>query len=113
MSLGLKPIEIVNSGKHPLLIIHKTWSRILFKDIAVVQNGYAIKSSLFSKTGGIPLIHIRDIGKDKMEELYKSKYSDECIVRKGDILIGMDGDFNCREWNGSDSLLNQRVGKVF
>jgi type I restriction enzyme S subunit len=48
-----------------------------------------------------------------MEELYKGKYSDECIVRKGDILIGMDGDFNCREWNGSDSLLNQRVCKVF
>jgi hypothetical protein len=36
MALGLKPIEIVNSRKHPLLIIHKTWSRILFKDIAVV-----------------------------------------------------------------------------
>ena len=61
MAFALKPIEIVNSGKHLLLKIHKTWSRILLKDIAVVYNGYTFKSSLFSKTGGIPLIRIRDI----------------------------------------------------
>jgi len=34
------------------------------------------------------------------------------VVRKGDILVGMDGDFKAAIWNGSDGLLNQRVCRL-
>lgn len=37
---------------------------------------------------------------------------DEYIVRKGDLLIGMDGNFRCCEWSGPDAGLNQRVCKI-
>ncbi|OFY96827.1 MAG: hypothetical protein A3K10_14590, partial [Bacteroidetes bacterium RIFCSPLOWO2_12_FULL_31_6] len=40
------------------------------------------------------------------------KYYDDFIVRKGDVLIGMDGDFKAAIWKGEDALLNQRVCRI-
>ena len=34
------------------------------------------------------------------------------IIKKGDILVGMDGNFNLERWNDRDGLLNQRVCKI-
>lgn len=34
------------------------------------------------------------------------------MIKKGDILVGMDGDFRCAYWQGVESLLNQRVCKI-
>jgi type I restriction enzyme, S subunit len=112
MALGLRPIEIVNSGKHPMLAIHPSWDRVYLKEVATVQNGYAFKSSNFSKRDGFPLIRIRDICKNKTDVNYIGEFNDDYIVSEGDILIGMDGDFNCCEWQGSNGLLNQRVCRV-
>jgi type I restriction enzyme S subunit len=39
-------------------------------------------------------------------------YDPGYLVNRGDLLIGMDGDFNCAEWRGEPALLNQRVCKV-
>ncbi|OAI29983.1 hypothetical protein A1356_22675 [Methylomonas koyamae] len=34
------------------------------------------------------------------------------LIKNGDILIGMDGDFEVHRWGGENALLNQRVCKV-
>jgi type I restriction enzyme, S subunit len=34
------------------------------------------------------------------------------MIRRNDLLVGMDGDFNCTRWAGEDGLLNQRVCKI-
>jgi type I restriction enzyme, S subunit len=34
------------------------------------------------------------------------------MVRRGELLVGMDGNFNCARWGGPDGLLNQRVCKI-
>jgi type I restriction enzyme S subunit len=34
------------------------------------------------------------------------------VVRHGDLVVGMDGDFNCALWAGGEALLNQRVCKL-
>src|SRR5690606_1237425 len=34
------------------------------------------------------------------------------LIKKGDFLVGMDGEFRLAEWSGPDSLLNQRVCKL-
>ena len=34
------------------------------------------------------------------------------MVKSGDLLIGMDGEFRCYEWSGEDALLNQRVCRL-
>ena len=43
---------------------------------------------------------------------FNGEYPKEYIIKKGDILIGMDGDFNVAKWNGPEALLNQRVCKI-
>lgn len=112
MALGRKPIEIVNEGKHQLLVKSDKWDRIYLGKIATVQNGYAFKSSSFVKKGGMPLIRIRDIDKETTVDRYSGDYSKDFIVRKGDILVGMDGDFKAAIWRGENALLNQRVCRI-
>lgn len=112
MALGRKPIEIVNDGKHQLLAKAKHWDRIYLREVAKVQNGYAFSSANFVKSGGMPLIRIRDIDRNATVDRFNGKYSDDFIVRKGDLLIGMDGDFKAAIWKGENALLNQRVCRI-
>ena len=89
------------------------WIETPIGDVAKVLSGFAFKSELFNKSEGIPLIRIRDLPKrDSTEALYSGSYEDRYIVKKGDFLIGMDGEFHCYEWNGPDALLNQRVCRI-
>lgn len=83
----------------------------LGRDIEVFQ-GFAFNSSHFSKTMGVPLIRIRDLSAGYSDTLYSGHFSDEYLVNRGDILIGMDGDFRVARWSGTRALLNQRVCRV-
>lgn len=75
--------------------------------------GFPADSKLFSiEKKGLPLIRIRDINSDDTEVHYEGiDYPEESIIHTGDILIGMDGDFNIAKWKGKDAILNQRVCK--
>jgi type I restriction enzyme S subunit len=112
MSLGLTPQQIIDKDTHPMLRISKNWTRIELNLVADIQNGYAFSSEEFSKDSGFPLIRIRDILKHETEDYYTGSYPEEFLVDKGDILIGMDGDFNASVWKGPRGLLNQRVCRV-
>lgn len=82
-------------------------------DSVEIINGFPAKSSFFNSEGnGLPLIRIRNITKGDSDTYYSGEYQDNFIVDKGDILIGMDGEFNIAKWSGSTSLLNQRVCKI-
>lgn len=78
-----------------------------------IQNGFAFNSKQFSGEGKIGLIRIRDLkqGLDT-ETRYSGEYDEKYIVKSGDYLIGMDGEFGCYEWKGKDALLNQRVCRL-
>jgi type I restriction enzyme S subunit len=82
------------------------------EDIADVKNGFAFKSQLFNKAEGMPLLRIRDVGRDSTETHYSGQYEPTYIVRTGEIVVGMDGDFRVARWKGPEALLNQRVCKV-
>ena len=88
------------------------WKIVRLGEVCEVINGYAFDSKLFSTEQGKPLIRIRDIKRGYTETFYDGDYSSEYIVRKGDFLIGMDGEFNIGEWKSEDALLNQRVCKL-
>ena len=78
-----------------------------------ILSGYAFKSKEFNDAGlGVPVVRIRDVGKDKSETFYDGEYSDDYLLDNGDLLIGMDGDFRLAEWKGGKALLNQRVCKI-
>ncbi len=84
-------------------------NRYILKDLVDFKNGYAFKSKFFSNSDGIPLIRIRDIKNSTTKTYYLGEYDDNFIVKNGDFLIGMDGNFEIAQWKGKDSLLNQRV----
>lgn len=43
---------------------------------------------------------------------YSGEYEAKYIIKNGDVLIGMDGEFNRERWKGDNALLNQRVCKI-
>lgn len=112
MALSISPAEIVAGGQYPLLTKAKHWTRVILGEVAVVQNGFPFKSELFDREQGVPLVRIRDIEETQTEHRYKGKYDPSYIVARGDLLIGMDGDFRAAKWRGSKALLNQRVCRL-
>jgi type I restriction enzyme S subunit len=112
MALTVPVAEIVENSKNPLLGKHESWGRVLLGEIATIQNGFSFKSSQFTKSEGMPLIRIRDVGADYSDTNYVGDYDPAFVVKASDLLIGMDGDFNCARWRGPDGLLNQRVCRV-
>lgn len=82
-------------------------------DCAKIVNGFAFKSELFTtERTGLPVVRIRDVVRGRTETYYTGEYPDSAVVRNGDLLVGMDGEFNIARWQGGTALLNQRVCKV-
>ena len=84
----------------------------LLPDICRIQYGYAFDSAKFSNNEGIPLIRIRDVVRGFSETYTTEECGAEYIVKDGDMLIGMDGEFNIAHWKGGKAYLNQRVCKL-
>lgn len=84
----------------------------LLPEVCHIQYGYPFDSEKFSKSEGIPLIRIRDVVRGFTETFTKELCSKEYVVKKGDILVGMDGMFNIAKWEGQTGYLNQRVCKL-
>ena len=82
-------------------------------DVCEIDSGFAFDSTKFGKELGIPLIRIRDIMRGHTETLFNGNYDKKYIVNNGDILIGMDGEFNVAKWGGGEALLNQRVCRIY
>lgn len=89
-----------------------SWERVNIGQHLKLLSGFPFPSDSFSNSEGFPLIRIRDILDSKVETYFQGQYLSTYIVRKGDILIGMDGDFHVAKWKNRDALLNQRVLKV-
>jgi type I restriction enzyme S subunit len=105
--------DIVLQNPNGLLSAHSTWARVPLGLVFDVQNGFPFESKYFNASGdGMPLIRIRDVVRGSTETHYSGEYEPAFVVNPGDIVIGMDGDFNCRVWQGSPALLNQRVCRL-
>lgn len=89
------------------------WQTKKLGEILDIQNGFAFNSKEFSADGEMPLIRIRDLKVGTTTETrFSGEYDKKYLVRKGDFLIGMDGEFGCFEWKGEPALLNQRVCRL-
>lgn len=104
--------SLVEENSEGRTAIHDSWLRIKLARVATVVNGFAFKSKNFSQDSGIPLIRIRDILKGKTQTFYNGEIPEGYWVEQGDILVGMDGDFNTCRWDTEKGLLNQRVCKI-
>ena len=82
-------------------------------DLCTIQYGYAFDSESFTSDNSFPpLVRIRDVKRGCSETFYSGDYPPEYVIHSGDLLVGMDGEFNIARWRSGDALLNQRVCKI-
>ena len=77
-----------------------------------ILSGFAFRSECFDNDDGFPLIRIRDVVPGNTKTRFRGEYDPAFVVVAGDILIGMDGEFNIARWRGEPALLNQRVCRI-
>ena len=107
-----KPLAPIGDDENPFEM-PKGWELIRISDVAFSQAGFAFKSNLFNELGeGLPLIRIRDVGQEFTGTYYDGDYREEFLVKNGDYLISMDGEFRVATWKLGNSLLNQRVSRL-
>jgi len=87
--------------------------RINLYDFADIQMGFAFKAEAFNEDSeGIPIIRIRDIPRQMTKSYTIEELENQYWVEKGDLLIGMDGEFHMNEWLGQRGYIVQRVCRL-
>ena len=86
--------------------------KVKLTDVCDILYGYPFDSSKFNSNNGIGVVRIRDIVRGYTETFTTEDCSEQYTVKKGDILVGMDGEFNIAKWQGEPAMLNQRVCKL-
>jgi len=87
-----------------------SWPSAYLGEVCSFLSGFAFKSDYFSdEPVGLPIIRIRDVLPGTSKTYYSGPYHADYLINNGDILIGMDGEFNRERWKSSAALLNQRV----
>ncbi|MBI1947642.1 MAG: restriction endonuclease subunit S [Deltaproteobacteria bacterium] len=85
------------------------WRRGSIYEVADVHYGAPFSSSLFnSERRGRPLVRIRDLGGQRPDVFTVEEHPKGRLVRPGDVVVGMDGEFRAYLWSGSEAWLNQR-----
>jgi len=104
--------EIVQKNENGLLGTHLSWCRVRLGDVVSILNGFPFPSSQFKKGVGTRLLRIRDLLGSETDACYEGDYDPTYLVQPGELVVGMDGDFNSALWAGRVALLNQRVCKL-
>ena len=76
-----------------------------------IITGHPFNSDFFTFEG-MPLIRIRDLKEKSTTLFWNQEYPNSAIIHNGDLLVGMDGDFDVVSWKGNHALLNQRILKI-
>lgn len=88
------------------------WKMKDVHDFIEILSGFPFDSNKFHNQEGTPLIRIRDLEFQEIETYYNGIFDPEYVMSGGEILIGMDGDFNIVKWKSEPALLNQRIMKI-
>ena len=83
-------------------------------DIASVLYGYPCDAALFNESGkGRPLARIRDVLAGRTNTYSTENVPEKYILTKGDLLVGMDGNFHTAIWQVDNAIICQRVCKIY
>jgi type I restriction enzyme S subunit len=79
-----------------------------------VQYGFPFSTDYFNTDGkGVPVIRIRDILDNSISNYsFEQNIDEKYLIKKGDILVGMDGNFHINYWAKDGCYLNQRAVKL-
>ncbi|MGW9628730.1 restriction endonuclease subunit S [Microbacterium sp. NPDC055521] len=87
-----------------------TWREYRVKDAAGITNGHPFDATQFSERGELALVRIRDLVAPAFTTYVPRDSAPEgVLLNDGDIVIGMDGDFNAVLWRRGEAALNQRL----
>jgi type I restriction enzyme S subunit len=98
-----------DSGVEWLGEIPAHWEVKRITELMAVVNGFPFDSEHFVRGDGVPLVRIRDLCGTETEVNYTGPIVEDAWIETGDLIVGMDGDFNVARWRGSRALLNQRM----
>lgn len=104
--------DIIARDRSGMLAVADHWERVRLGDIASVVNGFPFPSNNFTPDHGVPLLRIRDVRSDRTEAFFDGDVEQAYLVRAGELVVGMDGDFHAALWRGPRAALNQRVCKI-
>jgi type I restriction enzyme S subunit len=89
------------------------WEQKYLPEIADITYGFAFDASRFNTDGkGKPIVRIRNISESLTTDYTEQVANDKYIVRNGDLVVGMDGEFHINHWRGDEAYLVQRVCKI-
>lgn len=86
------------------------WKEQNIYTISEIIYGAPFASKLFNtKKEGLPIIRIRDLKTQNFETYTTEEHSKGYLLQKGDIVVGMDGEFRPYLWANEEAWLNQRI----
>jgi type I restriction enzyme, S subunit len=87
-----------------------TWRIRRVAELAELKNGYPFDSDDFLDQAEVPLVRIRDILGGPFATFVEADIvPDAALIHDGDVVIGMDGDFNVCRWSRGQAAMNQRL----
>ena len=92
--------------------IPKGWNyRSIYEDLNVIY-GAPFSSKMFNSVSkGTPVIRIRDLKKQQSDIYTEEVHPKGVLIEKGDVVVGMDGEFRPYLWSGENAWMNQRICK--
>lgn len=79
-------------------------------EVLSVIYGAPFSSSLFNSNGeGVPVVRIRDLPTEAPAVFTTEIHPKGTLIKSGDIVVGMDGEFRAYLWGGNECWMNQRV----
>lgn len=86
------------------------WTKSDIYSISRIIYGAPFKSNLFNnEKNGIPIVRIRDLKSQELNTFTTEEHPKGYLIKNGDIVVGMDGEFRPYIWGNNEAWLNQRV----
>ena len=87
-----------------------SWQSENIYSTANIIYGAPFASKMFNTDGiGKPIIRIRDLKSQEFVTYTTEKHPKGHLIKPGDIVVGMDGEFRPYIWGNEEAWLNQRV----
>ena len=93
--------------------IPEGWKEISLFEGIDVQYGFPFSTDSFlEETTDVPIVRIRDIINGTISAYSTEKIDEKFKLKKGDIVVGMDGNFHMNYWHTDKAYLNQRCVRL-
>ena len=91
--------------------IPEGWEVKTLPDVVSLRYGYPLSTEVFGDNG-IGVVRIRDIADNSISALTTEVVSEEYFTQEGDLLVGMDGNFQMNYWIRNGDIVNQRITRI-